>query len=343
MEVPEYELPDEAIAQLPLEPRDSARLLDATDAGGAVAHRHVRDLPDLLGEGDLLVVNSSRVVPARLRLFKATGGAAEVLLLEQVGDDPTSWSAMVRPGRRLPPGTLLTPAPGTPDAVEVGVRLHGGQRMVRFLADPAHVVETCGTVALPPYIRSQLADPGRYQTVYADRPGSVAAPTAGLHLTDDVIERCRARGVEVHAVDLAIGLATFKPIVADRAEEHSIHRERYRVPAETWAACRTARRVVAVGTTTVRALESAARTGVMEGSSDLFIRGDFQFAVVDVLLTNFHLPRSTLLLMLESFCGHEWRRLYETALAAGYRFLSFGDAMIVSRRSLSWEKGRPGA
>jgi len=342
VEVPEYELPDEAIAQLPLEPRDSARLLDATDPGAAVAHRHVRDLPELLGEGDVLVVNSSRVVPARLRLFKATGGAAEVLLLEQEGDDRRSWTALVRPGRRLAPGTVLTAAPGTAGAVDVE-RLDGGQRRVRFLADPVHVIETSGTVALPPYIRAPLQDPGRYQTVYADRPGSVAAPTAGLHLTDEVLDRCRARGVEVHAVDLAIGLATFKPVVADRAEEHAIHRERYRVPVETWEACRTARRVVAVGTTTVRALETAAATGTMEGSSDLFIRGDFRFAVVDVLLTNFHLPRSTLLLMLEAFCGPRWRRLYETALAAGYRFLSFGDAMIVGRRSLPGERAGPGA
>jgi S-adenosylmethionine:tRNA ribosyltransferase-isomerase len=167
--------------------------------------------------------------------------------------------------------------------------------------------------------------------VYADRAGSVAAPTAGLHLTEAVLERCRQRGVMVKAIDLAVGLATFRPVAADRAEDHLMHREGYRVPADTWEACQRAERVVAVGTTTVRALETAALTGEMEGSSGLFIRGRFDFQVVDVLMTNFHQPRSTLLLLLESFAGSRWRNLYETALGCGYRFLSFGDCMIVGR------------
>jgi len=343
VEVPEYELPEEAIAQLPLEPRDSARLLDGTDPDGGLVHRYVKDLPELVGEGDVLVVNTSRVVPARLRLFKTTGGAAEVLLLEPEGRDRRVWTALVRPGRRLPPGTVLSAAQGLPGVVEVGERLAEGQRRVRFLADPVEVLANCGTVALPPYIHAPLEDPCRYQTVYADRPGSVAAPTAGLHMTEDVLARCRAQGVQVHAVDLAVGIATFKPVAVDRAEDHVMHQERYQVPADTWEACRAARRVVAVGTTTVRALETAASTGELEGFSDLFIRGDFPFAVVDVLLTNFHLPRSTLLLLLESFCGDRWRRMYETALGAGYRFLSFGDAMIVGRRSLPRAGGGQGA
>jgi S-adenosylmethionine:tRNA ribosyltransferase-isomerase len=187
-------------------------------------------------------------------------------------------------------------------------------------------------VALPPYIHQPLADPERYQTVYAEQPGSVAAPTAGLHLTGQVLCRCADRGVVVKEVDLAVGLATFQPIAAERAEDHVIHTERYRVPPATLDACRQARRVVAVGTTVVRALETAAHTGNSEGESDLYICPGFRFAVVDVLLTNFHLPRSSLLLLLEAFCGPRWRELYQTALDAGYRFLSFGDAMIVGRR-----------
>jgi S-adenosylmethionine:tRNA ribosyltransferase-isomerase len=332
VEIPTYELPEAAIAQRPVEPRDAARMLDASDPAGKVVHRHVRDLPDLLGPGDVLVVNTSRVFPARLRLHKPTGGAAEVLLLEEEEESPSDWTALVRPGRRLPPGTLLGATPDGPALLEVGERLAEGRRRVHFMADAWAVVESWGTIALPPYIHAPLADPSRYQTVYADRPGSVAAPTAGLHLTEDVLSRCRARQVRVCGLDLAVGLATFKPVMAARAEEHRMHVERYRVPADTWDACRSARRVVAVGTTTVRALETAGATGALEGETDLFIRGDFPFGVVDALMTNFHMPRSTLLLMLESFCGPAWRALYETALRSGYRFLSFGDAMLVSRR-----------
>jgi S-adenosylmethionine:tRNA ribosyltransferase-isomerase len=345
VDVPDYDLPPEAIAQHPADPRDSARLLDAIDGAGTVVHRRVSELPELLGPGDVLVVNSSRVIPARLRLFKQTGGTAEVLLLapsdpdghlgpgrpDPSGRPAQDWTALVRPGRRLPPGTVLSAQPGGPGAVEVLDRLADGVRKVRFLADAAAVVASCGRLALPPYIRVPPADSERYQTVYADRAGSVAAPTAGLHLTKAVLERCRQRGVVVKAVDLAVGLATFRPVVADRAEEHVMHREGYRVPADTWAACQRARRVVAVGTTTVRALETVALTGEMEGSSGLFIRGGFDFQVVDVLMTNYHQPRSTLLLMLESFAGPRWRDLYDMALGCGYRFLSFGDCMIVGR------------
>ena len=303
----------------------------------------MRDLPGLLRPGDVLVVNTSRVFPARLRLFKPTGGAAEVLLLEAQAADRHQWTALVRPGRRLPPGTRLAPTPGAAAVLGVGERLSGGRRLVRFLGDPAEVVKSCGTIALPPYIRTPLADPARYQTVYADQPGSVAAPTAGLHLTEAVLSRCRDHGVRVCGVDLAVGLATFKPVTEARAEEHDMHVEHYRVPPDTWEACRSARRVISVGTTTVRALETAAATGDLEGQTGLFIRGDFPFAIVDGLMTNFHLPRSTLLLLLESFCGPRWRDLYDTALQAGYRFLSFGDAMLVDRRPLTGEQKGTGA
>ncbi|HEY3811409.1 MAG TPA: tRNA preQ1(34) S-adenosylmethionine ribosyltransferase-isomerase QueA [Acidimicrobiales bacterium] len=333
MEVPDYQLPEAAIAQRPVEPRHAARLLVATDPDGGFEHRQVRDLPGLVGAGDVLVVNTSRVIPARLRLRKATGGSAEVLLLEPEPErGPGVWQALVRPGRRLPPGTRLSAQPATADAVEVGERLDHGRRLVRLLADPAEVLAACGSVALPPYIHEPLADPDRYQTVYADAPGSVAAPTAGLHLTTAVLDRCRQRGAEVHGLDLAVGLATFRPLDGPTVEDHVMHTERYQVPAATLAACQRANRVVAVGTTTVRALETAARTGAAEGQSDLFIRPGFEFAMVDVLMTNFHLPRSSLLVLLEAFCGPRWRTLYAAALADGYRFLSFGDAMLVGKR-----------
>jgi len=329
MEVPDYELPPEAIAQTPAARRDSARLLDAIDPA-APAHRTVADLPLLLRPGDVVVVNDSRVLPARLHLVKGTGGSAEVLLLEPL--DGRTWNALVRPGRRLPPGTLLAAGPEEDPLVEVGERVgDDGQRRVRLLADADQVLARVGQMALPPYIHEPLAEADRYQTVYANRPGSVAAPTAGLHFTDELLARVSETGAVVHRVDLAVGMATFRPVTAARAEDHQMHTERYSVPEETWQACVEADRVVAVGTTTVRALESAALTGKREGASDLFIRPGFSFALVDVLLTNFHMPRSTLLLLLEAFAGPRWRDLYRLALAEGYRFLSFGDAMIVGR------------
>src|SRR4051812_25177520 len=318
----DYELPGSAIAQTPVEPRDAARLLVATAESGTVAHRRVADLPKLLEDGDLLVVNETRVLPARLHLRKPTGGAVEVLLLEELDGH---WEALVRPGRRVPPGTVLNGGPGL--VVEVGDHVGEGRRRVRVEGDIAQ----CGEVPLPPYINAALADPERYQTVYGTMPGSVAAPTAGLHLTDAVLDRCRTRGVGVAAVDLAVGLDTFRPVTAERPEDHQIHSERYRVPRETLDACRRAKRVVAVGTTTVRALESAAH-GDLAGRTSLFIHGDYDFQVVDVLLTNFHLPRSSLLLLLAAFSGDRWRDLYDLALADGYRFLSFGDAMLVGRK-----------
>jgi len=319
----DYELPVSSIAQVPAEPREAARLLVAVDRDGAVEHRRVGDVADLLGPGDLLVVNDTRVLPARLRLAKETGGAVEVLLLEGEGAE---WEALVRPGGRVRPGTVLV-AGGRP-AAEVGDRLPGGRRAVRLLADPAEL----GEVPLPPYITTPLADPERYQTVYGRRPVSAAAPTAGLHLTHALFDRCRSRGIDVAAVELAIGTDTFRPITAGRVEDHVMHSERYRVPDATAEAVERAARVVAVGTTTVRALESMALTGEAGGRTSLFIHGDFRFRAVDVLLTNFHLPRSSLLVLLDAFCGPRWRILYDVARTEGYRFLSFGDAMLVSRR-----------
>ncbi|MDQ6782544.1 MAG: S-adenosylmethionine:tRNA ribosyltransferase-isomerase [Actinomycetota bacterium] len=329
--IPDYDLPDESIAQQPIEPRDAARMLVAVDPSAAPQHRHVADLPELVGPGDVIVVNTSRVLPARLRLRKQTGGTAEVLLVEA---DPSSgadvWVALVRPGRRLPPGTLLSAPDGGAAVVEVGADMGDGRRQVRLLADDT--VGAIGELALPPYIHEPLADPERYQTVYAERPGSVAAPTAGLHLTSDVLERCREQGSTVERVDLAVGLGTFRPLSGATVEAHVMHAERYGVEAATMEACLAARRVIAIGTTTVRALETAAVTGDLEGRSDLYIHGEHTFAVVDVLLTNFHQPRSSLLVLLEAFYGPRWRDLYACALDQGYRFLSFGDAMLIGRR-----------
>jgi S-adenosylmethionine:tRNA ribosyltransferase-isomerase len=328
----DYELPPSSIAQSPPERRDSARLLVDLGPGRPVEHRRVRDLPAFLGPGDLVVINDTRVMASRLRLHKETGGAAEVVLLEDRGDG--RWDALVRPGRRLPPGTVLSA--GGHAVVEVGERAEGpagpadaGVRVVRVLDGAA--VSRLGELALPPYVKARLSDPERYQVVYGRRPRSVAAPTAGLHLTFELLERCRASGAEIATVELAVGLGTFRPMASVRVEDHRTHSEAYHVPRATLAACEQARRVVAIGTTTVRALESAALTGVLSGRTDLFIRSPFEFKKVDVLLTNFHLPRSTLLVLVDAFMGSRWRVLYADALASDYRFLSFGDAMLVAR------------
>lgn len=331
----DYELPLASIAQTPAEPRDAARLL--IDEGPAQAPRHggIVDLPELVGPGDVVVLNTTRVLPARLRFTRPTGGGAEVLLLEPCPADSSDpgrrWEALVRPNRKLGPGTVLPL--GEDGHLIVGEDLGQGRRVVALHLAPATtldaVLERHGTVPLPPYITAALHDPERYQTVYAERPGSVAAPTAGLHLTGDLLNRVRATGARIVPVELVVGLGTFRPIAVDHVEDHVMHAERYRVPEATMAACRSAERVVAIGTTSVRALESAASTGQLEGRTELFIHGDRPFEIVDALVTNFHQPRSSLLVLIDAFIGPRWRLLYEEALAAGYRFLSFGDAMFL--------------
>lgn len=330
-----YDLPGEAIAQKPLEQRDHARLL--VDLGGGVEHRRARDLPELVGPGDLLVVNDTRVLPARLRLRRATGGAVEVLLLAERPDG--AWEALVRPSRRLRVGEVVTPQRGDGSAagaaVEVGADLGEGRRVVRVHTggrELHEVLAEIGTAPLPPYIRGDIDDPERYQTVYARRPLSAAAPTAGLHFTEGLLERIRGAGAAVVAVELVVGLDTFRPVTAARLEDHRIHTERYRVPEAARAALARSDRVIAVGTTVARCLETWALTAEPEGRTGLFIRRPFRWRAVDALMTNFHLPRSTLLCLLDAFIGPRWRDLYSTALAEGYRFLSFGDAMLVARR-----------
>lgn len=334
----DYDLPSDAIAQVPVEPRDSSRLL--VDRGAASPdHRHVADLVDLLVPGDVLVVNDTRVLAARLELVKPTGGSAEVFLLEPVGDG--SWQALIRPARRLAPGTVVRGATDDRLVVTIGERLPGGRCRVEIdlgghdIADVSQAVELdgVGTTPLPPYITESIEDPGRYQTVFATHPGSVAAPTAGLHLTPELIDRLASNGVEMHRVELVVGLDTFRPVMVDDLDDHEMHSEAYRVPEATMAACSSARRVVAVGTTTTRALESAARSGRLEGRTDLFIQRGFDWQVVDLMLTNFHMPKSTLLVMIDAFVGDRWRSHYATALREDYRFLSFGDAMLLDRHA----------
>lgn len=338
-----YDLPGEAIAQEPLAQRSASRLLDTT--GPTIVHRQVLDLPTVVGPGDLIVINTTRVLPARLALTKATGGAVEVLLLEPAEDgaDPATalvWRALVKPSRRVADGTILRPP--TPDArhagqprfeVEVGAAIDGGQRLVTIGTDGPLLaaLEAHGEVPLPPYIEQPILDPERYQTVFADRVASAAAPTAGLHLTDELLDQCRASGATIAPVELVVGLDTFRPVMVDDLDDHRMHTEFYDVPEATWEACQAATRVIAIGTTVVRALESAAARSQRRGRTDLFIRAPYEFQVVDVLLTNYHLPGSTLLVMIDAFAGPAWKDWYATALAEGYRFLSFGDAILLAR------------
>jgi len=329
----DYELPDDRIAQTPIEPRDAARLL--VDRGSdSPEHRRVRDLPELLGPGDLLVMNETRVIPARLRLQRSTGGAAEALLLEPRDAQRRVWEALVRPGGKLTVGEVLA-ADGVP-LVRMGERTPAGDTFwVELLGDgdPVVLLDRHGEMPLPPYISERLGDPERYQTVFAREPGSAAAPTAGLHFTPELFERLAEAGVATATVELVVGLDTFQPISTENPLDHPMHTERYRVPPETMEACRNADRVVAIGTTAVRALESAARSGDLSGRTDLFIHRGFDWQVVDAMMTNFHLPRTTLLMMIDAFVGSRWRDLYAEALAEGYRFLSFGDAMLLTRET----------
>jgi len=333
----DYGLPEARIAQVPVEPRDAARLLVDLGPDAGVAHRHVRDLPDLVTPGDLVVINTTRVMPARLRLVKETGGAAEVLLVEEQGDG--QWQALVRPSRRIAPGTELRSERTDALSVVVGTDLGEGLRQVTVRVHRGSLLtalDEAGEMPLPPYLTGGLEDPERYQTVYAERAASAAAPTAGLHITPELLDGLSARRIAVAPVELVVGLGTFRPMTAAKVEDHTMHAERYRVPEATWEAIRSTRagggRVVAVGTTTVRALESAAATGALEGHTELFIHGDYEFQVVDRLMTNFHLPRSSLLVMVDAFAGPRWRDLYAEALAGDYRFLSFGDAMLLTCR-----------
>ncbi|HEX2346253.1 MAG TPA: tRNA preQ1(34) S-adenosylmethionine ribosyltransferase-isomerase QueA [Gaiellaceae bacterium] len=306
----DYELPPELIAQRPIDPRDASRLLVYRRDQRTMEHCVFSDFPRLLVD-ELVVVNDSRVLPGRLELRRASGGAVEVLLLEAVSDDGT-WEALARPTRRLRPGERLGP-------VELVEPLGNGRWLVRVNGEPA------GEVPLPPYIREPLADPERYQTVYSREVGSAAAPTAGLHFTTSTLASLDPVRVSLH-----VGLDSFRPVSSSRLEEHALHGERYVVDTDAWARIESAPRVLAVGTTTVRVLETVARTGELRGRTSLFITPGFTFRRVDALLTNFHLPRSTLLALVMAFVGvEEAREIYRAAIEERYRFYSFGDAMVV--------------
>jgi S-adenosylmethionine:tRNA ribosyltransferase-isomerase len=306
----EYELPPELIAQRPAERRDESRLLVYERATGEVRHRRFSDLPEELS-GEVVVVNETRVIPARLRLQRPSGGEAEVLLLERVGPDGL-WEGLARPSRRLRVGQRLGP-------VELVEALGEGRWLLRMEGPPA------GEAPLPPYITEPLEDPERYQTVYAREEGSAAAPTAGLHFTPELLAR-----LDVARVTLHVGLDTFRPVETETLAAHEIHSERYEVAPSEWERIRDAERVLAVGTTTVRVLETLVRGAPLSGRTELFITPGFEFRRVDSLLTNFHLPRSTLLALVMAFAGvEETRRLYQLAIAEHYRFYSFGDAMLI--------------
>lgn len=344
----DYELPPTAIAQVPVEPRDAARLLVLDRAGSEpghpnISHRVFHEVGELLRAGDLLVVNDSRVIPARLPATRPGGGSAEILLLHAIPNEPDRWEALVRPSRRIRPGgTLLL---GNGDRVEVGEGLGDGTRAVRFDRDPHLVMSEAGETPLPPYIHDRSTASDRYQTVYAHPPGSAAAPTAGLHFTAELLRSLEAAGVARTRVTLHVGLDTFRPLEGTFVDEHRIHREWYEIPPETEAAMAQARRdggrVVAVGTTSVRVLEAAAR-GVSSGWANLYITPPHDFQEVDALITNFHLPRSSLLVLVTAFVQAGMRSAtpleardtllaaYKTALAEGYRFFSFGDAMFIA-------------
>ncbi len=305
----DYELPRELIAQRPPSRRGSSRLLVFDRRSGDVRHRRFEELPREL-TGELAVVNDTRVVPARIRGRRESGGDAEVLLLEEV--EPRLWEALARPSRRLRPGDVV----GATTLLEAR---GDGRWLVRLDGEPD------GEMPLPPYIEEPLADADRYQTVYADEPGSAAAPTAGLHFTAATLAR-----LDVARVTLHVGLDTFRPLSTELVEAHTIHGERYSVSTGEWARIVGAERVLAVGTTTTRVLETVTRGGSLSGRTDLFITPGFSFRRVDALLTNFHLPRSTLLALVMAFAGiEETRELYRQAVERRYRFYSFGDAMLV--------------
>lgn len=334
----DYPLPEDRIAQRPVEPRDASRLMLLRRSTGEISHHTFRDLPELLDPKDVLVVNDTRVLPARLIGSKVpTGGRVELLLLRRETYD--TWEALVRPGRRLPPGTRVTFGDGRLTA-EILETTPAGGRKVRFTWEGVfeELLDDLGKMPLPPYIKESVDDAERYQTVYAKASGSAAAPTAGLHFTPELLANIRDRGIGVSSLTLHVGLGTFRPVTTERIEDHAMHEEYFSLPAKTVEAVRAARRrggrVVAVGTTSLRVLESVADASgelrAKEGWTDIFIYPGYTFRCVDALITNFHLPRSTLLMLVAAFAGYELTmRAYEEAVHSDYRFFSFGDAMLI--------------
>ena len=337
----DYHLPPERIAQEPLEDRASSKLMVLDRASGDVQHRVFRELPSLLSPGDLLVVNDSRVLPARIRGFRSTGGAVEFLLLRP--DTDGAWLALAKPVKRLAVGERIEiPARSGESSSYVTLleKRAEGQVLVRLDDELSKHLDDYGHVPLPPYITHHLDDDSRYQTVYANETGSAAAPTAGLHFTDEVIAEVKARGIDFESVTLHVGLDTFRPVSVEFAEDHEIHSEWCSVSEETWQKIQATKerggRVVAVGTTSARTLESLGQRvangepGPFDAFTRIYITPGYEWTMVDILLTNFHLPKSTLLLMISSLAGKEnVLAAYEEAIRHEYRFFSFGDAMLI--------------
>ena len=323
----EYELPDDLIAQSPADPRDASRLMVIDVRRGTIAHHTFRDLPRFLLPGDALVLNETKVMPARLEAKKPTGGEVELLFLRELGPDRGgAWEVLARPSKRLRPGIELL-AGG--DRLEIVESLGDGHWAVSA-PDVRGLLERSGRMPLPPYIRPTPETESRYQTVYARNEGSAAAPTAGFHFTERVLEGAERAGARIASITLHVGVGTFMPVRTERLEEHVMHAERYSVPREAVRIVEGSSRVVAAGTTVARTLETWATTGEAEGKSELFVYPGYRWRSVDTLLTNFHLPRSTLLAMVMSFGGEDLvREAYTTAVNERYRFYSFGDAMLL--------------
>ena len=321
----DYELPQDLIAQRPAEPRDASRLMVLDARRETISHHAFRDLPRFLSAEDALVLNETKVIPARLEARKPNGGKVELLFLRDLGCGG-SWEVLARPSKRLRPGLRLSAAG---EDLEIVESLGGGHWAVTG-PDVHGLLDRSGRMPLPPYVRATREAESRYQTVYARNAGSAAAPTAGLHFTDATLEEVRRTGARVARVTLHVGVGTFVPVRAERLQEHRMHAEYYSVPEEAARRLVGARRVIAAGTTVARTLETWVATGEPEGDSTLFVYPGYRWRIVDALLTNFHLPRSTLLAMVMSFAGKDLvREAYRVAVEERYRFYSFGDAMLL--------------
>ena len=332
-----FDLPEELIAQTPLERRDASRLMHLDRQSGAIEHRHFYELPQLLHSGDCLIMNDSRVLPARLLGCRSTGGSVELVLLRDLGDG--KWECLSRPGKKTRPGAELSFGDGELKATVVDV-VEGGDRIVQFHYEGIflEVLERLGKMPLPPYIKAELENAERYQTVYARELGSAAAPTAGLHFTNELLDELRSNGVRTGFVTLHVGLGTFRPVKEEEIEDHDMHSEFCMIPQETADLINETKhnggRVVAVGTTSCRTLESfALEDGHLEASSgwtNIFIYPGYRFKCIDALITNFHLPESTLIMLVSALAGREHvLNAYKTAVEEKYRFFSFGDAMLI--------------
>ncbi len=332
-----YDLPESSIAQFPVEPRDTSRLMVLDKGSLDIEHKHFYDVIDYLNPGDVLVVNDTRVIPARLLGERVpSGGACEIFLLKQLA--PKKWETLVRPGKKLKPGAKVSFGGGKLIAT-IAETTEAGGRIVEFECEGSFeaALDALGEMPLPPYIHEKLTDKERYQTVYARAEGSAAAPTAGLHFTPELMDKIRAKGVEIVPVLLHVGLGTFRPVKAEDIKDHEMHSEYFEVTEEAAEKVNAAKargnRVIAVGTTSVRTLESAAENGKLmakKGNTNIFIFPGYEYQLVDALITNFHLPGSTLIMLVSALYGREKTlTAYETAVKEGYRFYSFGDAMII--------------